>query len=66
MVAGWAAVFLVWAGFTAGVWLVHRLVVYPYLVYTTDAYRLEHRRRHRQRLAAGRPFTREEIEERRF
>ncbi len=66
MLVEWAGIFLVLAAFAAIVWLVHRLVVFPYLVYTTDAYRLEHRRRHRQRQDEGRPFTREEIEERRF
>lgn len=62
MIAGWVGLAALWLGLTAAFWLIHRLVVFPYLVYTTDAYRLEHQRRHARRRAEGKPFTREEIE----
>lgn len=62
MIARWVALAALWVLFAAAVALVHRLVVFPYLVYTTDGYRLEHRRRHAQRKTAGKPFTRDEIE----
>ncbi|HKH44707.1 MAG TPA: hypothetical protein VKM72_08595, partial [Thermoanaerobaculia bacterium] len=41
----WAFLLLVWLLATAAVWFFHRLVVFPYLVYSTDYYRLEHQRR---------------------
>ncbi len=54
----WLAFLLAAAG---AWWLVHRYVVYPYLLYTRDYYRTEFRHRHRQRRDAARPFTGEEI-----
>ncbi len=59
----WLGLFLLWLLVTAAVWLVHRLVIFPYLVYTTDFYRLEHQRRHAERRRQGKPFTRDEIED---
>jgi hypothetical protein len=58
----WLVLALLWLTITALVWLGHSLVVFPYLVYTTDFYRLEHRRRHAERRRLGKPFTRDEIE----
>lgn len=59
----WIGLAFLWLLVTAVVWLFHRLVVFPYLVYTTDFYRLEHQRRHTERRRQGKPFTRDEIEE---
>lgn len=59
----WVYLLLLWLLLVSAVWLVHRLVVFPYLVYTTDSYRLEHQRRHAERRRQGKPFTRDEIEE---
>lgn len=58
----WTGLALLWLLLAAALWLLHRLVVYPYLLYTTDFYRLEYRRRHAERQRAGKPFTRDEIE----
>gem|GEM_PF-4105954 len=59
----WVTLLLIWLLVTAVVWLFHRLMVFPYLVYSTDFYRLEHRRRHAERRRQDKPFTRKEIEE---
>jgi hypothetical protein len=59
----WAFLFLLWVLAVAAACLFHRLVVFPYLLYTTDFYRLEHQRRRNQRKRQGKPFTRQEIED---
>lgn len=59
----WLGLALLWLAVTVLVWLFHRLVVFPYLVYTTDFYRLEYRRRHAERRRRDKPFTRDEIED---
>jgi hypothetical protein len=59
----WAFLLLVGLLITAVVWLFHRLVVFPYLVYTADFYRLEHQRRHDERRRENKPFTRDEIKD---
>jgi len=59
----WVGLLLGWLLVTAVVWLFHRLVVFPYLVYTADFYRVEHQRRSAERKGQGKPFTREEIED---
>jgi hypothetical protein len=60
-VALWAAIALLWLALVAAAWLAHRLLVVPYLLYTTDVYREEFTRRHRRALRDGRPFTKKEI-----
>ena len=55
---------VVWLLIAAGLWLVYRLVVLPYLVLTAEGYRVEHRARHAERDAQGLPFTRAEIDAR--
>lgn len=42
-------------------WLIHRYVVYPYLLYTCDYYKTEFRHRYKQRRLAHRPFIGKEI-----
>lgn len=62
MILGWLGLALLFLALAGGLWLFHRLVVYPYLLYTTDYYRREHRRRHAERAKDGKPFTRDELE----
>jgi len=57
----WVGIALVWLAAIAAAWLVHRLVVVPYLMYTTDYYREEYTRRHADLRARGLPFTRSEV-----
>ncbi len=47
----------------AGLWLVYRFVIYPYLLYSTDYYKTEFHHRHRLRQKAKKPFTGREIGE---
>ncbi|HEX2165003.1 MAG TPA: hypothetical protein VHM02_13745, partial [Thermoanaerobaculia bacterium] len=59
----WGLFGLGWLALVGVAWGVHRLVVVPYLLYTTDFYREEYRRRHRAARQADppRPFTAGEI-----
>ncbi|HUO87327.1 MAG TPA: hypothetical protein VM617_08035, partial [Thermoanaerobaculia bacterium] len=61
--ATWGLIGLCWLALVTAAAAVHRMVVVPYLLDTTDVYRLEHRQRHRQLRNADppRPFTRDEI-----
>ena len=59
--AAWAGTWLLAVALLAGV---QRFVIYPYLMHTTDFYRLEFARRQREAKEADRPFTRRELEER--
>ncbi len=58
--AFWLALFL---AAVAAWWLIHRYVVYPYLLYTRDYYRTEFNHRHQQRQDADQPFTGREIQD---
>lgn len=57
----WVGIGLGWLAAVAAAWQVHRRVVVPYLLYTTDVYREEYRRRERRAVRQGRPFTRKQI-----
>lgn len=57
----WLLIALGWLAVVAAAWAVHRLVVVPYLLDTTDLYREEFQRRHRDLKLRGIPFTRREI-----
>ncbi|RMH17038.1 MAG: hypothetical protein D6696_16725, partial [Acidobacteria bacterium] len=64
--AGWRVtlIALAWLLFTAGLVLLRRYVVYPYLLYTADYYRSEWHERYRRRREAGLAMTGDEVQRR--